>query len=295
MCVGHLTTEVDGTRIHAATMGAGPAVVLVHGYGVSGRYMLPLARALAPRFSVLVPDLPGHGRSQRSSIAPGIEAHAETLADWLAIVGLERPMVVANSMGCQIVTKVAVRYPERVGPMVLIGPTVDPNRRRARHQIFAALRETAREPAPLVACATRESVGQGIPSLLAAARSALTDRIEDRLPSIEQPTVVILGDRDEFVSRAWAEQVAALLPRGRLAVIPGEPHAVHYTRPTLVGGIVADLLAEETEQAGRELIRSLPHRNMPARKPDDPRGGQKPPPLFGYPNGYEPVVLAPHE
>ena len=124
---------------------------------------------------------------------------------------------------------------------------------------------------------------------------SLADHIEDRLPSIEQPTVVVLGDQDAFVSREWAERVAALLPRGRLAVIPGEPHAVHYTRPTLIGGIVAELLGEETEEAGREVTRSLPHRNVPARKPDEPTSRQKPPPLFGYPNGREPVVLAQNE
>ena len=120
----HLWSDVNEVRIHTTIVGVGFPVVLVHGYGVSGRYMLPLAQALAPRFSVLVPDLPGHGRSQRARVAPGIEAHAETLADWLAALGLERPAIVANSMGCQIVTKLAARHPERVDPIVLTGPTV---------------------------------------------------------------------------------------------------------------------------------------------------------------------------
>jgi pimeloyl-ACP methyl ester carboxylesterase len=48
-------------------------------------------------------------------------------------------------------------------------------------------------------------------------------------------------------------RVAALLPRSRLVVVPGEPHAVHYTRPDLVGELVRELLLEEGEQTGRQL------------------------------------------
>jgi pimeloyl-ACP methyl ester carboxylesterase len=47
--------------------------------------------------------------------------------------------------------------------------------------------------------------------------------------------------------REWAEQVVALLPRSALVVIPGEPHAVHYTRPQLVAGIVRERLLEVSE------------------------------------------------
>jgi pimeloyl-ACP methyl ester carboxylesterase len=288
-------TDLDGLRFHAVRVGAGAPVVLVHGYGVSGRYMLPLARALAPTCSVFVPDLPGHGRSQSAIVPPGIDSHAGALARWLVEMGLERPAIVANSMGCQVVTKLAEQFPDRVGPMVLIGPTVDPERRRARHQVFDALRDSPREPRRLFARATVDCAGQGLSSLLAAARSVLADRIEDRLPFIEQTTIVIVGDEDGFVSKHWAEQVAGLLPRGRLVVVPGEPHAVHYTRPGVVGTIVTDLIAEEAEDAACQLGRRLPHRHMPALKPDESRIRQEPPPLLRHAGGYEPVAHTPHE
>ncbi len=287
--------DVGRLRLHARIGGSGPPVVLVHGYGVSGRYMLPLARVLAARHAVFVPDLPGHGRSERPRTAPDIGDLADALGGWLDAAGLARPAFVANSMGCQTVTELAVRQPDRVGPMVLIGPTVEPGRRALRHHLFGGLRESAREPAPLVALATRESAARNVGPLLAAARSALGDRIEERLPRIEQPTVVVYGDRDGFVSRAWAERVAELLPRGRLVVVSGEPHAVHYTQPELVAGIVGDLLVEEGEHGVGELAGRLPHRDVTTRKPHEPRVGKKPLPLFGDRRGYEPVALAPDE
>ena len=269
--------------------------MLVHGYGVSGRYMLPLARSLAPSFSVFVPDLPGYGRSQRPRTPLGIADLAAALAGWLDAAGLQRPAFVANSMGCQIVTELAVRLPGRVGPMVLIGPTVDPQRRAARHQLLGGLRDAAREPRSLLALAARDDVVFGVGALLATARSALADRIEQRLPLVAQPTVVVRGEDDGFVGQSWAETAAALLPRGRLVVVPREPHAVHYTRPDLIARIVHELLVEKPEQAGRQLPRRLPHRHVAASEADEPGGGQDSLPLRGDPRRKQPVVLAPHK
>jgi pimeloyl-ACP methyl ester carboxylesterase len=138
-----------------------------------------------------------------------------------------------------------------------VGPTVDPARRAARHQLFGALRASAREPFSLLALAARDDWSAGRRVLLSTARAVLADRIEDRLPWIEQPTLVVYGDRDSFVSRAWAERVATLLPRGRLRIVPREPHAVHYTQPELVAGLVRELLSEEEPQRGDRLRRRL--------------------------------------
>jgi len=167
-------------------------------------------------------------------------------------------------MGCQVVTKLAVSLPERVGPLTLIGPTVDPKQRLARRQLRRALRESVREPLPLLSLAALDGLTMGIGALLATARSLLDDRIEDRLPMIDQPTLVVCGERDQFVSKQWRECVTALLPQGRLVVVPREPHAVHFTRPGLVSRLVRQLLVEEAEETGSQLVRSLPHRHVAA-------------------------------
>lgn len=287
--------RVDGIRMYARAGGSGPPVVLVHGFGVSGRYLLPLAEVLAERFSAYVPDLPGHGRSERPTVPHGIAEHTDALSGWLDEVGLERPAFVANSMGCQIVTELAVRQPDRVGPLVLAGPTVDPQKRGGPRQIFAGMRATGREPMSLVALAARDGAVQDLRGLREAARSALADRMEDRLPSIDQPAVVVHGERDAFVSLEWAELVASLLPRGRLVVVSGEPHAVPYTNPYLVAGIVDELIAEEREETAGELGRRLPHRDVPARQSHQPRPRKLRLPLLGNASRYEPVALTPDE
>jgi len=281
--MSELWLDVAGARMHAWVLGAGPPVVLLHGYGVSGTYMLPLARELADSYRVLVPELPGQGKSEPRPGLRSVRELAGALAAWLEAAELEQPAVVANSLGCQVVTELAVRDPKRVGPLVLVGPTVDPARRRGRHQLFAALRDCAREPLQLVGIAAMDDVGVGMRRLVATARAALDDRIEERLPLVEQPTVVVRGGADGFVSADWAEQVASLLPDGRLAVVPGEPHAVHFTRPEAVGGIVRELLAEESRYAVGDRGRLLEHRHVPARQQLQPRMGNEALPLLGDP------------
>src|SRR5881392_222345 len=191
-----LWTEVRGARMHAVTIGAGAPVVLVHGFGVSGAYMLPLARALAASFSAFVPDLPGQGKSTQLLGQVSISQLAVALGAWVEAEGLTRPLFVANSMGCQVVTELAARRPSQVGPMVLIGPTVDPARRAARHQLVSALRASAREPFSLITLAARDDLSAGVRGLHSTARAVLADRIEDRLPLIEERTLVVYGDKD---------------------------------------------------------------------------------------------------
>src|SRR5204862_1922353 len=98
-----LWNQGGASRMHADVVGDGPPVVLVHGYGVSGAYMLPLARLLSSSLYALVPDLPGQGKSESANGSCGIDELAEMLGLWIDASGLIRPVIVANSMGCQIV------------------------------------------------------------------------------------------------------------------------------------------------------------------------------------------------
>jgi pimeloyl-ACP methyl ester carboxylesterase len=66
------------------------AVVCVHGFGVSGRYFVPLARRLGARGPVYVPDLPGHGRSGTPPAPLDVPGLAHALVRWMDVAGLRR-------------------------------------------------------------------------------------------------------------------------------------------------------------------------------------------------------------
>src|SRR4029078_4705477 len=108
---------------------------LVHGFGVSGAYMLPLARALAALgFTAFVPDLPGQGKSTQLRGQVSVGQLAAALGSWVEAEGLGRPAFVANSMGCQVVTELAARRAALVGAIVLVRASVHPARRAERRQ-----------------------------------------------------------------------------------------------------------------------------------------------------------------
>ena len=166
---------------------------------------------------------------------PGL---AGELAAWLDTEELERPRIVANSLGCQVTIELAAREPERFERIVLIGPTVDPRYRTAIHHAPRFFVDAMREPPTLLPIIVRDYLRFGLRRFVATAGAALRDRPEDKLPRISAPTLVIKGERDAFVSTDWAEEIVELLPRGELAVVPRAPHATHYAAPRSVAALV---------------------------------------------------------
>ena len=236
--------HVHGLRIHALVGGDGAAtVVLAHGAAVSSRHMEPTAEALAPRFRVLVPDYPGHGRSQdppRVLDAPGL---ADFLAEWLGVVGLERVHLLGNSFGCQVIAELGARRPEFVDRLVLQGPTVDPQAhgiRQLGRWLVNFAREGMTQPQHTFA-----QWAQAGPRVFARTLKFMDDhRIERTLPRVRAPTLVVRGSRDPIIPQRWAEEATRLLPDGRLAVIPGETHTIVLSAPEKLAEVVFPFLEE---------------------------------------------------
>ena len=208
-----------------------PSVVLVHGLVISSRYMVPTAERLAPLCNVYAPDLPGYGRSAKPAKILSLPELADALAGWMQAAGLEKAHLVGNSFGCQIIAEFALRHPARVERLVLQGPTVDPGARSLRQQLVRLARNSLREPRSLGPISTRDYWNAGLRRAWATMKIALRDRIEDKLPRIQAPTLVVRGTRDPLVPHAWAERAARLLPRGTLGEIPGAPHTINYSAP----------------------------------------------------------------
>jgi pimeloyl-ACP methyl ester carboxylesterase len=238
---------VGGIRVYErwSELPGAPVVVLVHGIGVSGRYLLPTAGRLAANCSVHVPDLPGFGRSGRLRARPTVPRLADALEAWLDAAELGRPdAFVANSMGCQIVLDLAARRPERVARLVLVGPTVDRRARSLARQAARLALDVTREPVPLWALQTFDYVVHVSKSGVGGFVEMVRDPVETKLAHVHAPTLVVRGERDPIVPRAWAEEVAGALPRGRLVEIAGAPHAANYSAPDAVARLTLDFLQE---------------------------------------------------
>ncbi len=200
----------------------------VHGLGVGQRYFDPLARELGR--ALLRPEL------EEPMPIPELGAQLE--------VALTEPaVVIANSMGCQVATEVALRRPDLVEALVLVGPSTDPSSRSLVRQAFRLALDAWFEPPKLTGIVLGEYVRRGPRRLIQQARYALADAIEERLPEIDAPSLVIRGAHDPLCPAQWGQQAAALL-RTKLVTVAGAGHAVHYSHPKQVASEVSRLLEE---------------------------------------------------
>lgn len=241
-------TTVNGLAAHArVSVGSppdGPLIVLVHGMVVSSRYMEPLARHLAPFARVRVPDLPGYGRSARPDHILELPELTDALVHWMDVTGLERANMLGNSLGCQVIVDLAVRYPDRIERAVLQGPTTDPRRRPPAKTLAAWMVHNVREPSGMTKIMALDYWHAGLHRVIRTFRMSLEDPIEGKLPHVRVPTLVVRGSRDVIVTQAWAEEVTRLLPRGRLVVIPGVMHTINFYQPLELTRVVLPFLGE---------------------------------------------------
>ena len=249
-------TSAGNHRIHArcavksAPLDSHP-VVLVHGLGMSHRYMMPTLRALAPHARTFAPDLPGFGLSDKPSEVLDIKQLAGALALWLRINNLHRATLAGNSFGCQIIAELASEnYGIAPRALVFIAPTIDRRARTVSQQIFRLLLDAPRERLSLLPLAIREYLFTvGFRRALDTLRFAIADHIEDKLPRITIPTLVVRGGRDPLVPQSWTEEVTRLLPRGELVVIKAAAHAVNYDAPHELARVVLRFMRDVVETA----------------------------------------------
>ncbi|WP_188186860.1 alpha/beta fold hydrolase [Nonomuraea sp. SYSU D8015] len=229
---------------------AAPAVVLVPGFGLSGEYLVPLGERLAGPFRVYAPDLPGFGRSDRPRRALRVEESAEALEGWIDAAGLHRPGVLANSLGCQVAVDLAARRP--VGALVLVSPGMDPATRSLVRQIVLWIKERRTQSPQLRRIVLRDLLRASPIRLARTLGYALADAVEDKLPHVAVPTLVVRGTADPLVSRAWAQQVADLLPEGQLEELADATHAMVHDMPAVLADAVLPFLhAHLAPESGR--------------------------------------------
>ena len=219
---------------------AGPTFVMVHGFGVSSGYFEPLAEKLADAGTVWLVDLPGYGASPKPRRDVSIADHARALGATLDAAGIENPVLIGHSWGCQVVTELADQRPDFSDRLVLLAPTINPARRSALKQLFDLMHDFWLEPPRADAFGLYSYFLTGrVRYYLSQVPHMIGDEVEGRLSRIRSATLVIVGERDPIVPREWAQQVATLLETSRLEVVPGA-HIIMYTASAEIARLIED-------------------------------------------------------
>ncbi len=206
-------------------------VVMVHGLAVSNRSLVPTLVRLGRDRRVFAPDLPGVRRSDQPSRRLSVGDLTDGVLDWMDLVGVGRAVFVGHSLGCRLVGELAARHPDRVAAVVLASPAPDPSQRPLVRQAWHLLLDGPREHPSMAMLAVADYLRVGPSWVLRAIGEARRGDGEAIVSSIQQPVLVVRGDRDPLVSPQWAHALVRALPSGELATIPGAPHGLPYSAP----------------------------------------------------------------
>ena len=251
-----------GELARVREMGSGPAVVLVHGYPFDGAMWSGVARALATRFRVLKPDLPGRGETPAPS-AGTIEDSADFVAALLA--ELPGPSGVAGfSMGGYVALALARRRPEGLGALALVDTRAgadDAAGKARRDEAIATVRSSGvaaiveellpRQLSPLSLSnrdlleRARRIMLRQKPETVEADLTAMRDRADARasLAEIAIPTLVVVGEQDALTPPADSQAMAEAIPGARLVTVAGAGHLTPMERPGAVAAALSDFFA----------------------------------------------------
>lgn len=228
----------------AAPDGPEPAYVLVHGIGVSHRYLARLHAALsasAPTYSL---DLPGFGGTPKPGRQLSATDYGAFIADALAARGIISYVLVGHSMGVQFAIEAALAAPERPEQLVLMGPVVDSRHKNIPRQSLALFLDGLLAESPssnwvvftdYLRCDPRWYLTE-LPVMMAYPTG-------ERLACVDVPVLVLRGERDYVAGHDWSLSLAQAVPQGRFVAIPGAGHVAQHLRPDAVADAILGFVA----------------------------------------------------
>lgn len=238
------TVPVEGGELYGEEMGAGPALLLLHGWTLDRRMWRPQFEALSQDFRVIAIDRRGFGQS---TPPPDLKAEIGDVIAVLDARGLDVCALAGMSQAGRIALKVAHRHPQRIRALILQGSApadaddgeapIAAFRGLAREGRLAELRESWRaHPLTRTFSAAAEAslsamlADYGARDLLAPeSRPPLLD--ERCLRAIEAPSLIIAGEHDTPSRRSTANALARTLPNAQCVTIPDAGHLCNLCNP----------------------------------------------------------------
>jgi pimeloyl-ACP methyl ester carboxylesterase len=280
---------IHGYRRAYRLAGSGPALLLLHGIGDNSESWVPLMSALARNFTVLAPDLLGHGESAKPRADYSVAAYANGMRDLTEVLGIDRFTVVGHSLGGGVAAQIAYQYPERVERMVLVASggvarDVSPVLRAASaplaeltlpvlqtppgrfltralvevlrlsgHHLGRDADEVSRVIAGMPDGAARSAFTRTLRSVVDV-RGQLVTMLDRCYLAESMPTMLVWGDCDGVIPVDHAFLAHQAMPGSRLEIYRGAGHFPHHVDPVR---FVSEL--EEFVEA------STPYRHDPKR------------------------------
>ena len=250
----------DGT-VNAAELGQGPALFLFHSLLSDRASFDAIAPILSQSFRLIVPELPGFGRSR--AVSGGLTYVADRMAEAVkdAAAG-DEVIVLGNGYGGFVALQMAIRHPDIAGRLILAdcGAAFSETGREAFRNMAATSKANGLQAITDVAMRRlfapefqakhpdlmrdrREAFLKTDPEVFRAACNALAELdLRPELAKVTMPVLVLVGEHDEATPPPMSRELAALLPNARLKIIPGCAHVPQLQSPELFIEAIGDFL-----------------------------------------------------
>ena len=272
--------KVAGGEIFVTELGEGPPLLMLHGGGPGASGMSNFSRnipAMVEAFRVIVPDMPGYGRSSKGlDRTDPFGALARAMLALLDALGVERGHVLGNSLGGGCALRLALEAPERVDRLVLLGPGgVDTSRRPPTEGLMHLLdyysgEGPTREKFEQFLCKDLVFDGASLPETLIEARyaasidpevvanpplvrpkdlksaQALDLTLDPRLGSLEAPTLVLWGVEDRVNPATGGRSLQERMPNCDLYLFSRTGHWVQWERAAEFNAAAITHLSQST-------------------------------------------------
>jgi len=268
---------IHDQRITYRTAGSGPVVLLIHGMAGSATTWRQVMPGLARRFTVIAPDLLGHGQSDKPQGDYSLGAFACTLRDLLVALGHDSATVVGQSLGGGVAMQFSYQYPERTERLVLVGSgglgrevntllrllslpgseavlrlgCAEPVR-GAIEWVGGAAARVGLQPAPVVAELWRSYSSLGDDAARSAFLRTLRSVVDPRGQAVsaanrlhlaaEVPTLIVWGDADPIIPVEHAYAAHESIPGSRLEIFEGVGHYPHCESPERFVEVLCDFI-----------------------------------------------------
>ena len=248
--------EVAGLRVRCRSEGAGPPVLVLHGWGASIEAVRPISAALSPIATVHAVDLPGFGESEPPPAPWGVGDYARFVDALMAAIGVESAPVVGHSFGGWIAIRLAVDFPGRVTRLVLVDSAGIRRKRTSRYYRRVALAKAGRAAARVAGTrgarlqerirgrtASRDYLEAG--DLRGTFVKVVSEDLRPLLPRIAVPTLLVWGSEDSDTPVADGELMERLIPTAGLVVFDGAGHYSYVDAAPAFGRVVRHFLGGE--------------------------------------------------
>ena len=263
--------EIDGYRVGYERVGAGPPLLLLHGYvGDGASNWRPQLEALSDAFTVVAWDAPGAGRSSDPPDLFGMVGYADCLARFIARLELGNPHLVGLSFGGALAIEFCRRHPDVPLTLTLVGAyagwagslppeTAEQRLRQALElselspdEFVAALLPTmfsARTPAAAVE-GLRSAMLAFHPAGFRAMARASAEDLRSALPHIEVPTLLVYGADDVRAPMTVADDLHDAIRGSTLVRLPGAGHVCNIEAPDAFNATIREFLHDRRAAEG---------------------------------------------